>query len=440
MVFPQWFMLGFCLIFPFLALYRWMRNDIALAWIACVTMLDIFNSQAYMNLSAVLLFGATSLPYLWIHRKSLMKHPMLPWVGATFGLLMCLGLYYGFIQPWPDLTHQRGIKDQAGMRSILHLGRTLLEWATMLFLLLELERAPRESSRTYLRALFFAGMVLAVSALLEKWLHFDFYHFFTGGRELLLADRPRGFAYEPRGLTQNLAYAILALPFIPMSKCRYLSLPLFLFIGFGYSFSYSGMLVLLSGMFLLVATTRILGITQFEVSRKVLFGGAVATISILATAYGYLPATSQDYIKTRFSYLKEQGFAEKFEVFDAASINFMMHNPRHLLLGTGPGLVYLPASEYIVERDKPIWGNHFEALPHMGLVLTLSNMGLIGLILFLFPFALAIYQKRRFPDLLTWIGLVFFGLFFVQIRYFYLFGMAAILCRRRLEQDPKATV
>lgn len=436
MVLPQWLLLGFCLIMPSLALYRWHRTDVAVSWIACVTMLDIFNSQAYMNLSAILLFGVVVLPYLWIHRKSLMNHPGFPWIGATFGLLMILGLFYGFLEPWPDLTHARSIKDQAGMRSILHLGRTFLEWCSMLFLLIELEKSSKETFKAYFRSLFYAGVLLALSAVLERWLQFDFYHFFTGGRELLLSDRPRGFAYEPRGLAQNLACVILALPFVPFGKLKYLALPLFLFIGFGYSFSYSGMLILLSGMILLVVAARALKLTRIGITGTALAGGVVATLSILAVAYTSLPETSKDYIETRFSYLSDQGFAEKLEVFDAASINFLIHNPKHLLLGTGPGLVYLPASEYIVERDKAIWGNHFEALPHMGLVLTLSNMGIIGLILFLAPVILSIRKKRSRPDSLTWIGLVFFGLFFVQIRYFYLFGMAAILCRKQLVEDP----
>ncbi len=401
----------------------------AVAWVGLITVLDIFNSQAYMNLSAVLLFGAAVLPYLWIHRRSLFGHPELRWLSAFFLLLAILGMYYGHIDPWPDLTHERGIKDQAGMRSILHFGRTLLEWATALFLLIELEKNPKKTTSIYLKSLFFGSLVLAASALAESWLKIDFYHFFTGGRELLLPGRPRGFAYEPRGLSQNLAYALLTLPFLAMGRWKYAALPVFLFVGFGWTFSYSGILVLVSGIALLVLTRILFGGRRIAGSLRTWVAGAAGALLLLTLAIRAMPSDSKDYIGTRFQYLFEQGFAEKFEVFDAASINFLMHQPKHLALGTGPGLIYLPASEYIVERDKSIWGNRFDALPHLGVVLVISNAGIIGLVLLLTPFALALIRKRSEPDPLLFLGILMFGLFFVQIRYYFLFGIAALLCR-----------
>jgi hypothetical protein len=437
MVFPQVLLLSLCVLVPALTLYVWKRPAVAVAWVGLITVLDIFNSQAFMNISAVLLFGAAALPYLWIHRRSLLGHPELRWMSGFFVLLAILGVYYGHLDPWPDLTHERGIKDQAGMRSILHFGRTVLEWATALFLLIELEKNPKKTTSIYLKSLFFGSLVLAASALAESWLKVDFYHFFTGGRELLLPGRPRGFAYEPRGLSQNLAYALLILPFLPMGRWKYAAFPVFLFVGFGWTFSYSGILVLISGITLLVLTRIFFGGRQITGSLRTWALGVTGALFLLALAIRTMPPNSKDYIATRFQYLFEHEFAEKFEVFDAASINFLMHQPKHLAVGTGPGLIYLPASEYILERDKIIWGNRFDALPHLGIVLVISNAGIIGLLLLLTPFALALIRKRPEPDPLLFLGIVMFGLFFIQIRYYFLFGIAALLCRAAWNRPPE---
>jgi hypothetical protein len=436
MIFPQPLLLALCFLIPVLFIYVLKRSSLAIAWVAIITVLDIFNSQLYMNLSAVLIFGIAVLPYLWIKRNHWISHVELRWVATWLGLLALLGFYYGHISPWPDLTHLRTLKDLPGMRSILHFGRTLLEWAVVLFLVIELEKDPRTVFRAYTKALFFSSLVLAVSALAESLFQIDFYHFFTGGRDLLLPDRPRGFAYEPRGLSQNLAYALLMLPFVTLGRLKYLAIPLFLFIGFGFSFSYSGMLVLISGVCILLCL-RLLMKNAFSLgSPKLWFSGALGLMLALSLTFKALPDDSKNYIATRFQYLSEGGFADKFEVFDAASINFFMHQPRHLILGTGPGLIYLPASEYIVERDKEIWGNKFEALPHMGLVLLVSNMGLVGLLLFMMPLVAAIKRKSREPDILLLIGVLFLGLYLIQIRYYFLFGAAVLLCRRSLDDKP----
>lgn len=435
MTFPQPILLALCFLIPVLFIYVLKRPSLAIAWVAIITVLDIFNSQLYMNLSAILIFGVAVLPYLWFKRKHWLSHVELRWVATWLALLALLGCYYGHISPWPDLTHLRTFKDLAGMRSILHFGRTLLEWAVVLFLMMELEKNPSRAFRAYTNALFFSSLILAVSALAESLLKIDFYHFFTGGRELLLPDRPRGFAYEPRGLSQNLAYALLMLPFVTLGRLKYLAIPLFLFIGFGFSFSYSGILVLISGVCILLCL-RLLMKSSFSLgSPKLWVSGALGLMVALSLTFRTLPDTSKNYIATRFHYLSEGGFADKFEVFDAASINFFMHQPRHLIFGTGPGLVYLPASEYIVERDKDIWGNKFEALPHMGLVLILSNMGLIGLFLFLGPLLALIRRKSRAPDSLLVIGVLFLGLYLIQIRYYFLFGAAALLFRRKLDDE-----
>ena len=162
--------------------------------------------------------------------------------------------------------------------------------------------------------------------------------------------------------------------------------------------------------------------------------GTSALVVLLFVLLSSLPNASKYYLRERFNFWGASGIAQKLEVFDAASINFLNNNPAYYFLGTGPGLIYLPASEYILPRDNYIWGNRFEALPHMGLVLLLSNSGFIGLALFVAGFLVAIKSNKGSQSGLFILGLVLTALYFIQIRYFFVFGFAALIARYNLEK------
>jgi hypothetical protein len=427
MTFYQPLMLAICALLPAYLIYVKNRNDLAVVWLALIIVLDIFNSQLYMNLSAILIFGSVSIPYLIRHRKELNRNSAIKVFALYFIYLSLLGLYYGFVNPWPDLTGLRSFKDQAQCRAILHLGRTFCEWSAILYLALQIEKDQRTTVSLVLKTIFFGAIVLALSALAEKYFQFDFYHFFTGGRELMLSDRPRGFAYEPRGLAQNLVYAILLTPFVKLKKWKYALIPFFAFVAIYFTISFTGMAILLGGIGLLAIVYAFTRPRGLKLDLRGFAFAVAATIGVFALLIILLPKTSTEHLNTRLDYLSQSNIAEKLEVFDAASINFLNHQPKHYVFGTGPGLIYLPAGDYIVARDRPIWGNHFEALPHMGLVLLLSNSGIIGLILFCWAIYLGVKSKHKTHPLLFAVGVLLVGLYFIQIRYFFVLGMACLL-------------
>lgn len=420
-------MLGVCFLIPMIMIYRLKRHDLAVSWLALISILDIFNSQLYMNLSAILIFGIVAAPYLIFERKKIMKLHSIHWFALYFLILSVLGVYHGFIHPWPDPTGLRGFKDQSQMRAILHLGRTFCEWSSLLYLAVQISNSCKEMVQKYLKAIFIGGLLLCVGSMLEETLRFDFYHFFTGGRELLMADRFRGFDYEPRGMSQNMAISLIMLFFVPFGNWKYLVIPPFIFYGFYKTYSFSGFLVLATG-----ATVLILG--QFKTLTKLIHANRIkslfGTVSIAAMLFfsiNALPDAAKNYMKIRLDLITSTGIAEKLEVFDAASINFLNHNPKYYPFGTGPGLVYLPAGEYILDRDKEIWGNRFDALPHMGAVLLISNSGLIGLGLFLFALLSAFRKKRKQNQAYLILAIALISIQLVQLRYMTMLGFAYLL-------------
>ena len=427
MIFPQPLLIFICLALPAYFIYFLKRHLWAVAFVATVTIVDIFNSQTYMNLAAILLFGIVVIPHLWVNRSKLIKNKATWPFAAYFVLLVILGAYHGFLQPWPDVTGLRSVKDQAGMRTVLHLGRTFLEFCVMLYLVLQIERQPKETLKTYLKTVFFGSIALCVGAVLERVLEFDFYHFFTGGRAYIMTFRSRSLALEPRDLSQNLAHGILMLPFTPFGAWKYWMVIPFLIFGFYATFSFSGIVVLAVGVFTLAAYFVLQRREQLRKYKAKIAIGLILMLTGLGVGFNFLPAYPKEYLITHLGFLSAPSVTEKLEVYDAAAMNFLNQNPKYYLFGTGPGLIYLPATSYILPRDQEVFHGGFEALPHMGLVLILSNAGLVGLFLFLFGVYYAIARKRFVKSDYVVVSCILIGIYFFQIKNFYLFGLAGLI-------------
>lgn len=406
-------------------------------WAACAITLDIFNSQSYMNLPAIILLGLVSLPQLFKNRTEFLGDPIFKALSVYFALLIVLGIYHGFISPWPDLTGQRSLKDQSQFRAILHLGRTFLEYCAILQLTLNLRKHGDRAFYLFTHTTFYLGLILCGFSVLEKNIPFDFYHFFTGGREFLETTRPRSLAYEPRGLSQNLMYCVLMLPFTRFKKWKYLVVPVLLFFACVYTISFTGVAVLIAGTALLLVGGFFLNRTRLK--RALIPLGAMMMIATIGgtVAWTKISENSKIHLRARFDQIIKGDLASKFEVFDAAAINFFQHHPKHLVFGTGPGLVYLPASEYVIERDRPIWGKRFEALPHVGLILTLSNAGFVGIALFGTFLGLLVLRGQRSRSSMWLLGIALALLYLLQLRYHYLFGVACLWALSDQVKSPK---
>ena len=442
MIFPQPLLIAICLIIPAIFVYRRENSPFLMIWAAMIITLDIFNSQAYFNLSAILLMGLVSLPYLYRHVREFSSDPIFKVLSTYLILLALLGVYHGFLFPWPDWTGQRTFKDRAQMRAILHWGRTILEFSALLMMTLNIRKNGERAIRLFLQTMFGCGVVLCLFAVLEHLLKIDFYYFFTGGRPLLLDFRPRSLAYEPRGLSQNLIYCVLILPFLSWDRWNFTRSPifrlgcalLFLYFALIYTVSFAGISTLFLGVTLFLAISVLFHRKQLQAFFLPSLGLSGLLLGISPWIWSHLPELQKNHLADRFQIFFDGGFLSKFEVFDAASLNFLIHQPRYFLLGTGPGLVYLPASAYVIQRDLFIWGQRFDALPHTGLVLTVANAGVVGVfvvfafVVLLIQRALGDQRRDQNPGVSPafYLGVTFTLLYFIQLRYFYIFGMACL--------------
>lgn len=420
---------------PAYLIYIRKSEVLAVSWLSLIVVLDVFNSQQFMNLSAVLLFGMVCIPYLILERKTIFRLNSIGWFATYFLLLTMLGIYHGFFFPWADPTGERGFKDQAQMRTILHLGRTFCEWSVILYLAIQIRKNTAQILGVFLRVAFAGGLILCGGAFLEEVFSFDFYHFFTGGREYLNPERVRGFAYEPRGLSQNLAQVMLILPFVPMKQWKYLAVPLFIYFGIYKTYSFSGVAVFGLGFAVLLIAYGPLLLKSVNISRYKIALGSLAVALMLVGSVAALPKAPRQYMLERLQIISSNGIAEKLEVFDAAAINFLNHNPKYYWLGTGPGLIYLPAGDYILKRDQPIWNNRFEALPHMGLVLILSNAGLLGLCIFVTGIVLAYRRNRLVSKSFMALALCLVAIYFLQMKYLSILGFAILIAARTADDE-----
>jgi hypothetical protein len=175
------------------------------------------------------------------------------------------------------------------VRTLLHLGRTFLEYCVVMYLVLQIERQPKETLRTYLKTIFFGSFALCGGAIFERLLKLDFYHFFTGGRAYIMDFRSRGLAYEPRGLSQNLANVILLTPFMPFGAWKYLAVILFLIFGFWATFSFSGMIVLAVGAFTLVSYYVLSQRNQIQKMKSRIILGSVLLVVGMGLVVNFYP-------------------------------------------------------------------------------------------------------------------------------------------------------
>ncbi|MDA8792849.1 hypothetical protein N9N67_06355, partial [Bacteriovoracaceae bacterium] len=401
------------------------------------------NSQVYLNLTGLKLAGIVMIPFVIKEIKELSHSKFIKFLFIFFGIMVVLGIVYGFIFPWPDSTGERSIRDLPAGRSVLHLGSVFLEFAVAIWLGLKFK--IKKNQEVALKALFYSTVLAAGSMYVEFILsrtnmHFDFYHFFTGGRAYHVWKRMRGFMYEPRGASQICAYGFLLLLIYfkgPIFK-KIAYGAFFLIAGFALTFSMTGLITLVAATGILVTLKLFLHLKKIEsLNIKALkiyaLAGFIGLVSLIAIINISPKSVKWEAWKNNFrkrSFLfNAQSIAGRLEVFDAAAVNFFTHNPKHLIIGTGPGLVGLPASPYILDKDRKDFPTHISALPHMGGVIMLSNVGLLGLLIWFLMFwkgaktnfSLIKLDPKHTAIFLTYI--LFMLLYLLQIRYFYLFGL-----------------
>jgi hypothetical protein len=432
--FPQLLLVSICLLIPLICLLK-KRGDLLSYWLCVAASIDIFNSQALMNLTAFKLTGLVVAPVLAKNIFHWWQLKPIKVLTFFFLLLVVLGLYFGQIFPWVDETGMKTGRDIPQWRSLLHLGSLALELSAALFLASSLT-----SGKIIKNCLLIIMGCLALSILfawVERITHFDFYRFMTLGNKLPISFRVRGLNFEPRGLAQASAYLFLftLMPILKSFRARLALMLLSVVALFVLAFSPTGIIIFA----ICSLAVLCMGIVHKK-SKKILKLTFLASIFFsitIALVYQLLSDTYRESLKNHFaerSYLFSAGsFVDKLEIYDAAAVNFLLNNPKYLILGTGPGLISTPVGrKYLVDRDKRFAPNGFVELPFMGLILIISNGGFVALSLFIY-FLILIFKdglkclRQDKLDLSEAQFLIFVSLslcYFFQMRPIFYLGLA----------------
>jgi hypothetical protein len=387
-----------------LMLIRRRQSRLLVAWVCFTFFVQIFDTAILTNLPAGRIVGLLFLPsavrtiYQWARLR-----PIRAWL-LNFGWLVLLGLMFGFLWPWPDTTLARPFSLQAPGRTLIYLTRTLADLSLALFLARELVRGV---------SLVWVGRWLTVGAtlsslvgVLQFFFDVDLYFALTGlGEQVVFMGRSRGLVGEPRALGLACAYGSMILLLGRKRLTRFWAV--FLLINL------TGLLLTYSASSLVLFLAGILVVLLFFSNQERLI--ALAVLGFMLTVIFFssilLPeqfAFAVDTLRYRFDpEVKLSGIppgtwaqeiAYRLDVFDASALLFLIDQPLYALLGTGPGLVTLPASDYIPPGQySSIWTAEvgINSPPYHGLLLEIANSGLLGLALWIWQVRLCLLSLRR---------------------------------------------
>ncbi len=426
---------------PSYLLYTGKHNALA-AWICCGVYLDIFNSQQYLNFT---LIKGVSIPLFFkliSDRKRVLSFLSSPhnriWL-VYFGYLSILYVAWGVLWPWSYDPLIKTGRDIPQWRGIIHLSSIAMEFLVAVYIghYLLSQRRTKNSIDFWPIAkwLLAAATICCLGAVLERTFEFDFYHYFTQGDKHLDLTRSRGFAFEPRGLAQNAMHGFIILLLFRDRISNVLQLLLttfFFYTSFVLTFSTSGTITLMFavglGLCFSVIQFARLGRRNFSLNLKQISLGIILLVTAGMIFFKAGSLSDPKRFKT-FLLSSNHSFSERFEVFDAAAVEFFIANPKFLVTGVGPGLMSIPSFDYLSEEKGGFWIKHGQllALPLMGIVLILSNGGLIALFILGTIFLTALRKIYPFATLnqctIRYFS-VFLGLYMLQIRPSYLFVYA----------------
>lgn len=368
------------------------QQRILLAWVGVTLFVHIFDTSIYTNLPAGRLVGLVFLPSAILKIREWLKiTPVRVWVYSYFYLII-LAVIFGFIIPWSDSTMARPFSLTAPGKSIVYSVRLISDFSLALFVADQL-RIP-DSLKYLLRAMAWGASATAIAGIFYLISKFDIYHFITGlGEQVLNNDRTRGLSIEPRAMGLACAYGVMVLLLGRRSISKYWILLLFINL-FGLMISYSA-----SSFILLLIGVLVASLFFSNRERVIVVIILLLVFAVVAGAAIYAP-TQIDYAMTTLQLRLDpeyklagiptgnigQELAYRLDVFDASALLFLLDQPIYALIGTGPGLVPLPASYYVPPGlYSLIWapGIGINSPPSHGLLLEISNGGLIGIMLWL---------------------------------------------------------
>ncbi len=365
------------------------RERLLLGWVGVTMFVQVFDTALVTNLPTGRIVGLLFLPQAILQLREWWDlKPVRAWL-TNFGYLLVLGVLFGLLWQWPDITLMRPFTLTAPGRLIVYSTRLLSDFSLAIFVARQL-RQP--GTLLYLaRALMLGATLTALAGLVYFIFKLDAYALITGlGEQILAVDRARGLSLEPRTLGLACAYGIMLLL---LGRQQLSTLwPLLVVVNLlGLLVTYSA-----SSLALLVAGVVTCSLFFSNRERALVVGVLLLSLVVITWAYLYEPVQFKYALNTLQLRLDPelkltgippgnfgQEIAYRLDVFDACALLFLLDQPLYALTGTGPGLVCLPASYYVPPGlYSYIWTAEtgINSLPFHGLLLEVSNGGLLGLI------------------------------------------------------------
>ncbi len=374
-------------------LFRLSRHRALLAWVCLTLFVQILDTSILTNLPTGRIVGLMYLPKAvstlrdWIRYK-----PLEAWL-INYGYLLILGVAFGFLWPWPDSTMLRPFSLTASGRTLIYSARLLSDFSLAIFVANQLHR-PGEI-RVIARWMVWGATITAAVGLLYLATGFDLAYAINGFEDITLtAERAHGLSAEPRGMGLACAYGVMILLVGQEKLFRFWQVMMVInLIGLFGTFSTSALALLVTGVvagwilfsnrtrwaiiFLIVTATLVIMSTsilfpnQFETATRIIG----ARVDPGMKLEGIPPGTFGEEI------------AYRLDAFDASALLFLLDHPFYALIGTGPGLISLPASLYVPPGlYSAIWTSDvgINSPPFHGILLEICNSGVPGLALWLF--------------------------------------------------------
>lgn len=408
----QIILLAIAIIVP-LALLFTKRQRLLLAWVCFTFSVQIFDTVMLTNLPAGRIVGLIFMPLAISRLRDWIKlKPVRAWL-ANFGWLLVLGIAFGFIWPWPDTTFLRPYTLTAPGKTIIFLVRLLTDLSLTIFIAEQILLGG--ALRLIGRSMMIGATLSAVAGLFHFVTQIDLYYIITGtGEQILHLGRARGLVGEPRALGLNCAYGVMIL-LIGRRQISRLWPALLLVNVVTLLLTYSA-----SSIALFIAGT-VVALVFFSNSERLTMAGVVAAaLTIVFLTSVLLPQQFDLAVQTlslRFDPDYKlagippgnfgQEIAYRLDVFDACALLFLLDQPLYALIGTGPGLIPLPASDYVPPGlYSLIWTPEtgINSPPYHGPLLEVGNGGLLSLALWLAQVILSWkalrFLSRRFRNAL----------------------------------------
>ncbi len=387
----QIILLAIAVIVP-LALLLTKRHRQLLIWVCFTFSVQIFDTVMLTNLPAGRIVGLLFMPFAVKRlREWTAVIPVRAWL-ANYGWLLVLGIAFGFIWPWPDTTLTRPFTLTAPGKTITYLVRLLTDLSLTIFIAEQILRGG--ALRLIGRSIMIGATLSAVVGVFHFITQIDLYYIITGtGEQILHLGRARGLVGEPRALGLNCAYSVMIL----LIGRRQISglWPLLLLVNVVtllLTYSASSIALFLAG--------TVVALVFFSNRERLTMAGVVAVaLTIIFLTSVLLPQQFDLAVQTlslRFDPEYKlagippgtfgQEIAYRLDVFDACALLFLLENPFFALLGTGPGLIPLPASDYVPPGlYSLIWTPEtgINSPPYHGPLLEIGNGGLLSLALWL---------------------------------------------------------